>query len=156
MFVFGLQNFRSMSYQPDSQIIAARNDAMRPRIPGGIMPAQRSNTASMNDGQILQAAVESEDMHVIAWHNNMQNLAAMFGGNAKVQDFLYRFLHKIALHMSDKNDSRMFINSEACTELSAKAAIYVKMNKERIIRPYKAMDSSYCKDLNEALKRMEE
>lgn len=155
MFVFGLQNFRSMSYQPDTQIIAARNDAMRPRMPGGIMPAQRGNMAPMSDGQILQTAVESDDIHVIAWHNNMQNLAAMFGGNAKIQDFLYKFLHKIALRMTDKNDSRMFINSEACTDLSAKAAIYVKMNKERVIRPYKAMDSSYCKELNEALKRLD-
>jgi hypothetical protein len=85
----------------------------------------------------------------------MQNLAAMFGGNAKIQDFLYKFLHKIALRMTDKNDSRVFINSEACTDLSAKAAIYVKMNKERIIRPYKAIDSSYCKELNNALKRLE-
>lgn len=155
MFVFGLQNFRSMSYQPDTQIIAARNDAMRPRMPGGIMPAQRGNAVPMSDGQILQTAVESDDIHVIAWHNNMQNLAAMFGGNAKIQDFLYRFLHKIALRMTDKNDSRMFINSEACTDLSSKAAIYVKMNKERVIRPYKAMDSSYCKELNKALKRLE-
>lgn len=57
--------------------------------------------------------------------------------------------------MTDKNDSRMFINSEACTELSAKAAIYVKMNKERIIRPYKAMDSSYCGELNAALRALE-
>ena len=155
MFVFGLQNFRSMSYQPDSQIIAARNDAMRPRMPGGIMPAQRSNASSLTDGQILQASVESEEIHVIAWHNNMQNLAAMYGGNAKIQDFLYRFLHKIALRMPDKNDSRMFINSEAGADLSEKAALYVKMNKERVIRPYKAMDSSYCKELNDALKRLE-
>jgi hypothetical protein len=155
MFVFGLQNFRSMSYQPDTQIIAARNDAMRPRMPGGIMTAQRDNSVPMTDGQILQTAVESDDIHVIAWHNNMQNLAAMFGGNAKIQDFLYKFLHKIALRMTDKNDSRMFINSEVCTDLSAKAAIYVKMNKERIIRPYKAMDSSYCKELNGALRRLD-
>lgn len=155
MFVFGLQNFRSMSYQPDTQIIAARNDAMRPRMPGGIMPAQRGNSIPMTDGQILQTAVESDDIHVIAWHNNMQNLAAMFGGNAKIQDFLYKFLHKIALRMTDKNDSRMFINSETCTDLSSKAAIYVKMNKERVIRPYKAMDSSYCKELNTALKKLE-
>lgn len=155
MFVFGLQNFRSMSYQPDTQIIAARNDAMRPRMPGSIMPAQCGNATPMTDGQILQTAVESDDIHVIAWHNNMQNLAAMFGGNAKIQDFLYKFLHKIALRMTDKNDSRMFINSEACTELSTKAAIYVKVNKERVIRPYKAMDSSYCSELNAALKKLQ-
>ena len=116
---------------------------------------QRSGFGQMTDGQTFQTAVESVDIHVIAWHNNMQNLAAMYGGTAKIQDFLYKFLHKIGLRMTDKNDSRMFINTEACTELSTKAAIYVKMNKERIIRPYKAMDSGYCAELNDALKELE-
>ena len=119
------------------------------------MSVQRGNTVGVNGSQILQSAVESETMHVIAWHNNMQNLAAMFGGTAKIPDFLYRFLHKIAFRMTDKNDSRMFINSESATELSSQAAIYVKMNKERVIRPYKAMDSSYCRELNAALKKLE-
>lgn len=155
MFVFGLQNFRSMSYQPDTQLTSSRVAASRPRVPGGLMPMQRNNFAPMNDGQILQTAVESENIHVIAWHNNMQNLAAMFGGTAKVQDFLYRFIHKIGFRMDDKNDSRMFINSEACADLSSKAAIYVKMNKERIIRPYKAMDSGYCEELDKALRTLE-
>lgn len=155
VFIFGLQNFRSMSYQPDTQMIAARNEATRKRIPGGLMSVQRGNTVGVNGSQILQSAVESETMHVIAWHNNMQNLAAMFGGTAKIPDFLYRFLHKIAFRMTDKNDSRMFINSESATELSSQAAIYVKMNKERVIRPYKAMDSSYCRELNAALKKLE-
>lgn len=154
MFVFGLQNFRSMSYQPDTQLLNARTEVSRPRMPGGITPHQSLTHSSRTDGQLLQEAIESENLHVVAWHNNMQNLTAMFGGTAKIQDFLYCFIHKVGFKMSDKNDSRAFINSEACVGLSDQAAIYVKMNKERIIRPYKAMDNSYCTYLNAALKSL--
>lgn len=155
MFVFGLQNFRSLSYQPDVQLTAARNDAARPKMPGGFMPHQTFSKSSRTDGQLFQEVVESDRIHVIAWHNNVQNLATMFGGTAKVQDFLYSFVHKVGFKMPDKNDSKLFINSEACVDLSAQAAVYVKMNRERVIRPYKAMDNSYCADLNEALKKAE-
>lgn len=154
MFVFGLQNFRSMSYQPDTQLLNARTEISRPRMPGGITPHYSLGHVARSDGQLLQEAIESENLHVVAWHNNMQNLTAMFGGTAKIHDFLYCFIHKVGFKMSDKNDSRTFINSEACVELSDQAAIYVKMNKERIIRPYKAMDSSYCANLNSALKTL--
>lgn len=154
MFVFGLQNFRSLSYQPDTQLLTARTEVSRPRMPGGIPLPQASIHSGRTDGQLLQQAVESETVHVVAWHNNVQNLQAMFGDAAKIQDFLYCFAHKVGFKMSDKNDSRTFINSETCVGLSEQAAIYVKMNKERIIRPYKAMDSGYCAKLNDALKAL--
>lgn len=154
MFVFGLQNFRSLSYQPDTQLLTARTEVSRPRMPGGISLPQASVHAGRTDGQLMQQAVESSNLHVVAWHNNVQNLQAMFGDSAKIQDFLYCFAHKVGFKMSDKNDSKTFINSYACVGISEQAAIYVKMNKERIIRPYKAMDSGYCTKLNAALKRL--
>lgn len=155
MFVFGLQNFRSLSYQPDTQLLTARTEVSRPRMPGGISLPQVSVHAGRTDGQLMLQAVESPNVHVIAWHNNVQNLQAMFGDAAKIQSFLDCFAHKVGFKMSDKNDSKIFINSEACVGLSEQAAIYVKMNKERIIRPYKAMDSSYCDKLNTSLKSLE-
>ena len=154
MFVFGLQNFRSLSYQPDTQLLTARTEVSRPRMPGGISLPQASVHTGRTDGQLMQQAVESNNVHVVAWHNNVQNLQAMFGDAAKIQDFLYCFAHKVGFKMSDKNDSKTFINSDACVGLSEQAAIYVKMNKERIIRPYKAMDSGYCSKLNDALKNI--
>jgi len=153
VFVFGLQNFRSLSYQPDVQLLNARTEITRPRGVNNLMQRQVEKP-SQTDGQMFQSAVESEAVHVIAWHNNMQNLSAMFGGDAKVSDFLYRFVHKIGFKMNDKNDSRLFINSDGCYELSKQAAIYVKLNRERVIRPYKAMDDVYCGELNNALKEM--
>ena len=155
LFVFGLQNFRSLSYQPDSQMIAARNEATQQRLANAIRPMQNSFNR-ISDGQILQSAIESSTTNVIAWHNSMQNLTAMFGGAAKIQDFTYRFMHKIAFRLSDKNEAISFTNSETCLGLSNSAAVYVKMNSERIIRPYKTMDTDYCELLNSSLRMMEE
>ena len=155
MFVFGLQNFRSMSYQPDSQLIAARNEATKQRMTNGIMPMS-GGFHHYTDGQILQSAVESNEINVIAWHNSVANLTSMFGGMAKIQDFLYKFAHKIVFRLTDKNEAVTLINSESCLGLSGSAAIYVKMNRERIIRPYKAMDSDYCKELNSKLMKIAE
>ena len=154
MFVFGLQNFRSLSYQPDMPDYFDQSELSGASSARGYSPFRQMGYSPMRDGLIFRAAVESEDIHVIAWHNSIQNLAEMFGGVVKVQDFLYRFLHKVAFRMTNKEESRQFINSESCAELSEKAAIYVKMNKERIIRPYKAMDDEYCKQLNEALEKL--
>lgn len=152
-FVFGLQNFRSLSYQADTRTVIERTEGSN-RTPGIFMHQMPMNNYR-TDGQLFQEAVLSKEVHVIAWHNSVQNLASMFGGNAKVQDFLYCFLHKVGFKMQDKNDSKMFVNSEICSEISEQAAVYVKMNRERVIRPYKAIDRNYCDQLDKALKKLE-
>lgn len=155
MFVFGLQNFRSMGYQADAQLITARTDNVRSRTSNHLMSRPAVSRSQLTDGQILQNAVESNDIHVVAWHNSMEYLTTMFGGPARIQDFLYKFIHKIGFKMSDKKDSYTLVNSESCVNLSSQAAVYVKMNRERIIRPYKAMPDEYCATLNQALKELE-
>lgn len=153
VFVFGLQNFRSLSYQPDSQLINARQGQTQQILPGGLFAQQSTRMGGMNDGQMFQSAIESDTVHVIAWHNSMSNLSTMFGGDAKVADFLCKFKHKIGLKM-EKKDSILFVNSDSCAELSKEAALYVKLNRERVIRPYKGMDSVYCETLNSAIKKL--
>lgn len=155
MFVFGLHHFRSLSYQPDQQYNAARADGPRMRTPGTMMMHAIPTVSARTDGQLMQMAVESGDIHVIAWHNNMQQLCEMYGGLSKIQDFLSKFIHKVGYAIPDKKEARMFMNSDRCAQLSHQAAVYQKMNKEHIIRPYKALDSSYCADLNQALHNME-
>lgn len=155
MFVFGLHHFRSLSYQPDQQYTTARTDSPRMRAPGTMMMHAMPSVSVRTDGQLMQMAVESGDIHVIAWHNNMQQLCEMYGGPAKIQDFLSRFIHKVGFAIPDKKEARQLMNSDRCAQLSGQAAVYQKMNKERIIRPYKALDSSYCKELSQAILNME-
>ena len=154
LFVFGLHAFSSMKFAVDDPY---KKVNLTSQSDGGIiigdMPVQQKVSVGYStDGEMLRSAIDNSACNVIIWHNDVMNLANMFGTTANFPSFNSKFLHKICLPMSAK-DSELFLATDSGSKLSDFAVVYKFLNNEKILRIYNRFESRY---LNKMINRLDE
>lgn len=152
LFVFGLHAFSSMKFAVDDPY---KKIAAAPTSPNGITfgsnAAHHSATYSYSsDGEMFREALDAAKCNVIVWHNDVNNLANMFGNTATFPSFNNKFIHKIGLPMN-QDDSCMFMGTDCCSKLSNFAIIYKLMNNELVLRMYNRFESKYLNEITRKL-----
>lgn len=125
LFVFGLHGFSSMKFN------------------------EKAGTSNA-DGEMFRQALDGSRCNVIVWHNDIENLANMFGGNEAFPEFNKKFLHKIGMNMTAE-DSEMFIESDKCSSVSSSAVVYKFHNTCKILRIYNRFEPKYLNKLIDKL-----
>lgn len=109
---------------------------------GGAQVIASKPELNVSDGEMFRKALLSERCSVVAWHNDMQQLASMFGKAAVIASFTELFQHKVAFHMSEK-DSDLLLNSGAAVKISELAIVYKCVNEECFLRCYDGLSEAY-------------
>lgn len=148
LFVYGLQNFSSLRFKTAEQQTAAPAAVPNAFTIGSAPAAVKAQGTA--DGDMFRSALLSNAVNVVVWHNDVQNLANMFGNTATFAVFADLFLHKLGFRMN-KEDSVLLIGSESCTSLSERTAVYKCVNDERILRTYDAFGTKFLKTLIQKL-----
>lgn len=128
LLVYGLQNFKSLSFQMAGAGLLRKSD-----------------------GTAFRKFLEAEEVHAVVWCDRISLIESMYGDGENLYAFLDMFLHKVGMKM-DKADSEKYMGSDACTLLSKDSILYRKNNSEKVIRPYNGFDSDYCRRLDDKIK----
>lgn len=124
LFVYGLQNFKSLSFQMAGAGLLRKSD-----------------------GTAFRRFLEAQESHAIVWCDRVSLLESMYGDGENLNALLDMFVHKVGMKL-DKSESEKYIGSDACALLSTDSILYRRHNSEKTIRPYKGFDSDYSRLLD--------
>nr|MDE6834701.1 hypothetical protein [Ruminococcus sp.] len=156
LFVFGLHSFTSMKFSITDpfQRISEQNTFNGVTF-GDSRPVNTSSNHISDDGDMLRSAIDNSQCNVIMWHNDVTNLANMFGNISTFPIFRNKFLHRIGLRMNAE-DSEILMESDCCSKLSESAIVYKCLNDEVIMRMYNNFDSKYMNSIISKLNQKSE
>ncbi|MDE5557470.1 MAG: hypothetical protein K2J32_07225 [Ruminococcus sp.] len=147
LFVFGLHSFPSMKFSVTDPFQKVSNENTYGGVTfGNSQPANATAQYISNDGDMFRSAIDNAQCNVIVWHNDVTNLANMFGNSSTFPIFRNKFLHRIGLKMN-ADDSVKLMESDCCSKLSESAIVYKCVNDEVIMRMYNNFDSKYMNSI---------